>query len=99
MASKVGYIPEDAELMISQRDCIEHMIDELRIPDADIVKESGHCLHPSFLQHQLEGTLERLNLDCLDLYYLHNPYEAQAPYNLDNVIFDRITKAFEFMEK
>lgn len=41
----------------------------------------------------------RLNLSTLDLYYLHNPYEAQGPYNTDNVFFDRLTKAFEFLEE
>lgn len=70
----------------------------MKIPESEIVKESGHCLHPTFLKNQLDGSLERLNLDTLDLYYLQNPYEAQGPYNTDNVIFDRITKAFEFLE-
>ena len=78
---------------------IEHMLTELKVPEKDIVTESGHCLHPAFLKHSLEGSLERLNLDTLDLYYLHNPYEGQAPFNLDNVVFDRITKAFEFLEE
>eukprot|EP00347_Sterkiella_histriomuscorum_P019348 403341986 len=99
VASKGGYIPEDAEKMQSQQDMIEHMLTELKVPEKDIVTESGHCLHPAFLKYSLEGSLERLNLDTLDLYYLHNPYEAQAPYNLDNVVFDRITKAFEFLEE
>ncbi len=42
--------------------------------------------------------MKRLNLETLDLYYLHNPYEAQGPYNTDNVFFDRLAKAFEFLE-
>jgi aryl-alcohol dehydrogenase-like predicted oxidoreductase len=63
------------------------------------VNESGHCLHPKFLEHQLKESLDRLNLETLDVYYLHNPYEAQGPYNTNNVFFDRITQAFEFLEK
>ena len=39
-----------------------------------------------------------MNLDCLDLVYLHNPYEAQGPFNLDNVFYDRLEKAMELME-
>jgi len=31
--------------------------------------------------------------------YLQNPYEAQAPYNTDNVFFDRLALAFEFLEQ
>ena len=32
-----------------------------------------HCLHPDFLDEQLAGSLERLQLDRLDVYLLHNP--------------------------
>jgi len=52
------------------------MIKEVGVPESEIVKETGHCLHPKFLEYQLDETLKRLNLECLDVYYLHNPYEA-----------------------
>ncbi len=78
---------------------MKQMVEDLGVPEAEIVKESCHCMHPAFLQNQLEESLARLNLKTLDLYYLHNPYEAQGPYNTDNVFFDRLTKAFEFLEQ
>lgn len=74
------------------------MVSKLGVPETEIVKEMGHCLHPKFLADQLEQSLSRLNLEALDVYYLQNAYESQAPYNLDNVIFDRMTQAFEFLE-
>jgi aryl-alcohol dehydrogenase-like predicted oxidoreductase len=52
------------------------MISKFNIPIDSIQNESGHCIHPKFLELSLEDSLERLNLDCLDLLYLHNPYEA-----------------------
>ena len=76
----------------------EILIKECEVPADSIVSESGHCLHPKFLEKQLEDSLERLNLECLDVLYLHNPYEGQGPYNTDNVFFDRIQAAFEFLE-
>jgi aryl-alcohol dehydrogenase-like predicted oxidoreductase len=96
--SKAGFIPEDAERMVSQNDEINRMVSKLGIPETEIVKEMGHCLNPKFLADQLEQSLSRLNLETLDVYYLQNAYESQAPYNLDNVIFDRLTQAFEFLE-
>ena len=78
---------------------IDKMINEVGVPEKSIVKESGHCLDPKFLEYQLDETLKRLNLECLDVYYLHNPYEAQGPYNTDPEFFDRLSKAFEFLEK
>lgn len=60
--------------------------------------ESYHCMHPTFLKVQLEESLKRLNLECLDVLYLQNPYEAHGPYNTDNVFYDRLSAAFEFLE-
>jgi len=55
-------------------------------------------MHPAFLETQLNQSLENLKLKTLDLYYLHNAYEMQGPNNTDNVVMDRLAKAFEFME-
>ena len=46
------------------------MVTEEEVPEESIVMESGHCMHPKFLESQLDATLKRLNLDCLDVYYL-----------------------------
>lgn len=97
VASKAGYVPEDGQKMISQREMIQRYIDS-GVPEDSFVKESGHCLHPDFLRQSVEQSLQRLNLECLDVVYLHNPYEAQGPYNLDNIFYDRMTQAFECME-
>lgn len=98
VASKAGYVPEDAENLISQRDMVAKLVSEAGVPEDAIQKESMHCLHPKFLEQQLEESLDRLNLDCLDIYYLQNAYEAQAPYNTDNAFFDQLAAAFEFLE-
>jgi len=62
VASKVGYVPEDCKTMVSQREAIEKFIKEDGIPESEFTRESGHCLHPKFLQKQLDDTLDRLNL-------------------------------------
>lgn len=56
-------------------------------------------MHPRFLELQLEGSLSRLMVDSLDIFYLQNPYEAQGPFNTDNFFFDRLAESFEFLEK
>ena len=98
VTSKGGYVAEDAEKMISRNDEMQRMVAKLKVPEEEIVKETCHSLHPAFLKDQLEASLARLNLDTLDVYYLHNAYEAHGPYNTDNVFFDRLAKAFEFLE-
>lgn len=32
-----------------------------------------HCIHPDFLEDQITRSLERLNLERIDVYLLHNP--------------------------
>ena len=98
IATKAGYIPEDGEKMISQGEMIKKLIEE-GVPEDSIVKQSGHCLHPKFLRKSVEESLERLNLQTLDIVYLHNPYEAHGPFNTDNVFFDRLQLAIETMEQ
>jgi len=78
---------------------IQKMVKEMSVPEEEIVKESGHCLHPAFLEHSLNQSLDNLKVEAVDILYIHNPYEAQAPYNLDHIVFERLAKAFEFCEK
>lgn len=76
VTSKGGYIPEDGEEMVSRNTMMGRIIQEAGVPEDAFQKESGHCMHPKFLEHQLDESLKRLNLECLDVYYLQNPYEA-----------------------
>lgn len=50
VTSKVGYVPEDGQNMVSQRAMIENLIEEHEVPVEEFVKESGHCLHPKFIR-------------------------------------------------
>lgn len=66
-----------------------------------------HCIHPQFLAEQIGKSLERLNLDTIDCYLLHNPEyylqwargqempqeDAQAEY------LRRIREAFIYLEE
>ena len=65
-----------------------------------------HCIHPEFIDDQLTRSLERLKLDTLDFYLLHNPeyylswasktgvplVEARQEY------YSRIEQAFQHLE-
>lgn len=65
-----------------------------------------HCIHPEFLRDQLVRSLERLKLETLDYYLLHNPeyYLEWAHENSDALdtardeYYRRIQAAFEHLE-
>jgi uncharacterized protein YyaL (SSP411 family)/aryl-alcohol dehydrogenase-like predicted oxidoreductase len=69
VVSKIGYIQGTSYEMAREREARE-------TPYPEVVKyEEGlwHCIHPEFLEDQLQRSLDRLELDTLDLCLLHNP--------------------------
>ena len=66
-----------------------------------------HCIHPDFLDDQLTRSLERLNLETLDVYLLHNPeyylsWAKRRPIPLEearHTFYQRIRLAFDFLEQ
>ena len=98
VASKNGYIPEDADNGIPSSVLIDDLIEKKFITEDDIAG-GIHCMHPKYLEHQLEQSRNNLGLETIDLMYLHNSFESQAHYVSGEVYFDRLAKAFEFYEQ
>lgn len=62
----------------------------------DIVGGS-HCMTPSFLEDQLGRSLQNLGIECVDLYYLHNP-ESQLSEVSKPDFLERVRDAFLYLE-
>ena len=56
-----------------------------------------HSMAPRFLADQLERSRENLALDCIDVFYLHNP-ETQLQHVGEDDFYARIHPAFEALE-
>lgn len=62
-----------------------------------VLGSNDHRLDPRFLDEQLDASLDRLELDFVDLYFLHNPEEAllcHGPANFSQIIL----RAFDLLE-
>ncbi|NNF98391.1 MAG: aldo/keto reductase [Desulfobacteraceae bacterium] len=103
VVSKAGYL-QGRNYTLSQQRKAEG------IPFQDLVLHGEgleHCIHPDFLADQLTQSLERLNLETLDAYLLHNPEyylgwaEKQGinPQTAQDEYYHRIKKAFIHLEK
>ena len=57
-----------------------------------------HCMTPSYLQNQLDQSLRNLGLECVDVYYVHNP-ESQLQHVTEQEFYDRLKRAFERLEE
>ena len=99
VASKSGYIPEDADAGIPSATLIETLISQDLITKDDIAG-GIHCIHPNYLKHQLEASKKNLGLKTIDLMYLHNAFEQQSHFLETNEQFmQKLAKAFEFYEE
>ncbi len=61
-----------------------------------------HSIHPDFLASQLEMSLKRLQVKCIDTFLLHNPEYFYSVHQEEGNIVEysrRIQKAFEFLEE
>lgn len=56
-------------------------------------------MHPEFLNHQLNQSLDNLKLESLDLYYLHNCAESQLALLGEDKFYSRLARSFEFLEE
>jgi uncharacterized protein YyaL (SSP411 family)/aryl-alcohol dehydrogenase-like predicted oxidoreductase len=69
IVSKIGYVQGENHAIAAQRE-------EQGNPYPDMVKiqeDLWHCIHPEFLADQFQRSLERLELETLDVCLLHNP--------------------------
>ena len=98
IATKGGFLPFDGEPPQDPRHYFEEQFIKTGLATATEIVGGYHCMAPRYLANQLECSLRNLDLECVDIYYLHNP-ESQLG-KIDRGEFDsRLIKAFEFFEK
>ena len=56
-----------------------------------------HCIHPDYLEDQINQSLENLGLETIDIYYIHN-LEIQLAKVDSETFCHRLQLAFEVME-
>lgn len=96
IATKGGYVPFDGAYPRDTERYIRETFVDTGIAHADEIVD-GHCLTPNFLRAQIEQSRRNLGLDCIDIYYLHNP-ESQLEFITRNVFRDRLRAAFIMLE-
>lgn len=97
ICSKGGYLPFDGTQPKDVRAYVEETFVAPGIASfADIVA-GIHCMTPAYLQNQLDQSLQNLGLECIDVYYIHNP-ESQISSIADDEFYNRLRLAFEMLE-
>jgi aryl-alcohol dehydrogenase-like predicted oxidoreductase len=97
VATKGGFIPYDLLPPTDVRSYFETNFVKPGIASFSDVVAGCHCMTPRYLLHQLDCSLTNLNLQCLDVYYLHNP-ETQLGKVPREEFNQRLLQAFEALE-
>ncbi len=58
----------------------------------------SHCMHPEYIDDQIERSRRNLGVDTIDLYYLHNP-ESQVGAVDEQTLHERLLTVFEVLER
>lgn len=73
VCSKGGFVPLDFPFPENPYAWINEHILQKGLATAEDIELDQHCMTPAFLKESLNRSLENLNMECLDIYFLHNP--------------------------
>jgi aryl-alcohol dehydrogenase-like predicted oxidoreductase len=97
LCTKGGYLTPDGAM---PADPNEYFFREYLQPGIFTAKDivgGSHCMTQRFLKDQLGRSLTNLGVDCIDVYYLHNP-ETQLGELGKSDFLKRMHEAFEYLE-
>src|SRR5205823_4796639 len=97
VCTKGGYLTPDGAM---PGDSNEYFFREYIQPGVFTAKDiaaGSHCMTPKFLKNQLGRSLKNLGVECVDVYYLHNP-ETQLSEVSKEEFLSRVREAFTFLE-
>ena len=97
LCTKAGYLTPDGKLPSDPNRYFFEEYIQRGIFQAKDIAAGSHCMAPRFLQDQLARSLSNMGLDCVDVFYLHNP-ETQLGEIPKAQFLTRVREAFQFLE-
>ncbi|MBA3342083.1 MAG: aldo/keto reductase [Gemmatimonadaceae bacterium] len=89
VCTKGGYVPLDRAPPESREEYGRYLrgtFFETGVMAASDIIAGGHCMTPRFLASQIAASHANLGLDCIDVYYLHNPEQQLDALGRDQFI-------------
>ena len=98
VTTKGGFVPFNDDRPADPAAYVrERFVDSGIVAVGDLAGGS-HALTPEFIEWSLDRSLDRLGLDAVDCYYLHNP-ETQLGVRSRAAVYDAIEASFELLER
>jgi aryl-alcohol dehydrogenase-like predicted oxidoreductase len=98
ICTKGGYLPFDGLPPRNVREYVNETFVKPGIASFADFAGGSHCMTPAYLQSQLDQSLRNMQLECVDVYYIHNP-ESQLEHVSEAEFYARLKLAFERLEQ
>jgi len=97
LSTKAGFLTPDSAMPDDAEAYFLREFVERGIFRPEEIVAGCHCLAPRYLADQLERSLVNLGLECVDVFYLHNPETQLREVSVEE-FRRRIGEAFRFLE-
>jgi aryl-alcohol dehydrogenase-like predicted oxidoreductase len=98
VCTKAGYLSLDGDLPADPRAYFLREYIESSVIDPTQLAGGMHCMTPAYLENQIERSRRNLDLETIDVFYVHNP-ESQLAEVPREVFHQRLGDAFAMLEK
>jgi aryl-alcohol dehydrogenase-like predicted oxidoreductase len=97
VCTKAGFLTPDAKMPADPNQYFFNEYIQRGIFSAKEIVAGSHCMAPRFLQDQIARSMSNLGVDCIDVFYLHNP-ETQLGEISKVQFLGRVRQAFHYLE-
>jgi aryl-alcohol dehydrogenase-like predicted oxidoreductase len=97
VCTKGGYLTPDGGMPSDPNEYFFREYIQPGIFDPKEIVAGSHCMTPRFLENQLSRSLKNLGVECVDVYYLHNPETQLAEVSRPDFL-ERVRDAFIYLE-
>lgn len=99
VSTKNGYVTNDADVQLGFWEQIKSEYTDKGIVKEGDITSGYHCMTTTYLSDQLDRSLKNLDLECVDLMYLHNAVEGQIKDVPKDKFLENLKSVFELYEQ
>ncbi len=97
LCTKAGFLTPDGDMPDDANEYFAREYMEPGIFRPEDIAAGCHCMTPRFLADQLDRSRRNMGVECVDVFYLHNP-ETQLSEVPPQEFRKRVGEAFQFFE-
>lgn len=99
VSTKNGYVTNDADIQLGFWEQVKQEYTDKGVVKEGDITSGYHCMTTTYLSDQLDRSLKNLDLECVDLMYLHNAVEGQIKDISKEQFLKNLESVFELYEQ